>query len=302
MYGVKPSRCRNIIGFIIRNIPAKDVVESMKTPCVLYDLGSVNKEKTRYFIDTILEKHKSLTYLPNFSTSTQLQELYGDILNVKPLNGDYLNGIITKQMFLTLDVTQNKEEIENAYLPDLTGASLNLNLNAIWRLNREFNSNIDTDRFQLYIRYIENKDEDATSVVELVAKSTMKQRFHIRKRLFKYSTCNTNQLRDKSLRLERYENIETLISGINAELLESDGFDVRIIDVENETSLHSEKNDAFRSENVSLKREIQNLKSVVIRLDRMVASQEEEINDLKSRSMRDNQLIHNFRESDNETF
>jgi hypothetical protein len=57
----------------------------------------------------------------------------------------------------------------------------------------------------------------------------------------------------------------------------------------------------LKIENVSLHRELQLLKSVVVNLYRKVTQQEEEIVDLRGRSMRDIYiLIHNLTEEENE--
>ncbi|XP_061164912.1 uncharacterized protein LOC133173855 [Saccostrea echinata] len=53
-------------------------------------------------------------------------------------------------------------------------------------------------------------------------------------------------------------------------------------------------------ENITLRKELQLLKSIVVNLDRKVTQQASEIVDLRGRSMRDNILIHNLAEEDNE--
>lgn len=58
--------------------------------------------------------------------------------------------------------------------------------------------------------------------------------------------------------------------------------------------------ETIHKENKNLRREVDLLKAIVIKLDRKVSEQDREITDLKSRSMRDNILIHRFKESSNE--
>lgn len=49
--------------------------------------------------------------------------------------------------------------------------------------------------------------------------------------------------------------------------------------------------------NKNLRREVDLLKAIVIKIDRKVSKQDSEIIDLKSRSMRDNIPLHRFKES-----
>jgi hypothetical protein len=58
--------------------------------------------------------------------------------------------------------------------------------------------------------------------------------------------------------------------------------------------------ESLKIENVSLRKELQLLKSIVVNLDRKVTQQEKEIVDLRGRSMRDNILIHNLAEEESE--
>ena len=56
----------------------------------------------------------------------------------------------------------------------------------------------------------------------------------------------------------------------------------------------------LKSENIFLRKELELLRSVVIRLDRKMTDMDAEITDLRARSMRDNILIHNFQYTPNE--
>lgn len=108
------------------------------------------------------------------------------------------------------------------------------------------------------------------------------------------------QLRDISLRIDKFESVNKAIIDLKSELWDNEGIDDRLSNVESITSSNTDSVANLQIENSQLKREINTLKSVVIRLDRKVTSQENEINNLKGRSMRDNLLIHHFRESPEE--
>lgn len=56
----------------------------------------------------------------------------------------------------------------------------------------------------------------------------------------------------------------------------------------------------LKEENVKLRKDVELLKGVVIKLDRKVTEQNKEILNLKGRSMRDNILVHNFVENKGE--
>ena len=58
--------------------------------------------------------------------------------------------------------------------------------------------------------------------------------------------------------------------------------------------------DALKSENIFLRKEMQGMKYIIINVDRRVTQQENEIVDLRGRSIRDNILIHNYKEEENE--
>lgn len=103
-------------------------------------------------------------------------------------------------------------------------------------------------------------------------------------------------LRDINLRLDKYDNISRSKQQINSELWDIEGFDERITYNGQQDCNNEGKIKRIRNENKKPRREIDLLKSVVIRLDRKVSSQEEEILDLRGRSMRDNILIHHYKE------
>lgn len=150
-------------------------------------------------------------------TSEQLSVIYGDRLNIKSIPGDYDVGIeqlkdvaglkiitwlgggfqnqryqdqirrlqmLSKVMtdkcclIISLDITQEKKQVENAYL-DPTGISADLYLNAITRLNKEYGSDINTDSLKLEAEYIQTKTPEDTSYVRLFGTSLEPQQHRI---------------------------------------------------------------------------------------------------------------------------
>lgn len=210
------------IASITKNV--QDIVSQVATPCVLVEMGSGNSEKSRSFINAILEKQGHLQYIPvdiseEFldQCSKLLSKEYGHKLDVQQIPGDYDVGIqqiktITEhkliiwlgggfqnqpyntqvsrlqslaqamsesdRLLIALDVTQDAQTIENAYL-DPTGISALLYLNAIQRLNREFGSDIDCDKFDLEARFERNTDPDSVSRLVLLARAKCDLNYHI---------------------------------------------------------------------------------------------------------------------------
>ncbi|XP_056020445.1 uncharacterized protein LOC130054505 [Ostrea edulis] len=81
---------------------------------------------------------------------------------------------------------------------------------------------------------------------------------------------------------------------------EEDGFDFRISYIAEQQEVDSGNIQVLKQENKMLKEDIDMLKSVVINLDRTGRKQQSEITDLKSRSMKQNLLIHNLPDEENE--
>ncbi|XP_060593376.1 histidine N-alpha-methyltransferase-like [Ruditapes philippinarum] len=203
---------------------AQEIVEQVTSPCVLVEMGSGNSEKSRTFIDTILKRQKSLTYIPVDISADFLQECsdalskdYGDKLDVRPIAGDYSVGIKQissipgrklivwlgggfqnqpynvqverirslsqcmsedDRLLIALDITQDATAVENAYL-DPTGVAAPLYLNAIWRLNREYGADIDTDKFRLEAKFEKSSEDDRLSLLVLKAVSKCDQQYNI---------------------------------------------------------------------------------------------------------------------------
>ncbi|XP_033730553.1 histidine N-alpha-methyltransferase-like isoform X3 [Pecten maximus] len=163
---------RSEISTLSANI--EEILQDVSEVPTLVDMGSGNSEKTRGFIDALLTKYKSVTYIPvdiskEFlaETSDQLFGIYGNKLCIKSIPGDYdvgierlrdmpgvkvimwlgggfqnqkyqdqirrlklLSNVMTDRcrLIISLDITQNKEQIENAYLDPTAGLGITLNL------------------------------------------------------------------------------------------------------------------------------------------------------------------------------
>ena len=62
-----------------------------------------------------------------------------------------------------------------------------------------------------------------------------------------------------------------------------------------QTQCNNEELSSLRAENAQLRMEFDLLRSVVIRMDRRMSVLDDDITDLRNRSMREHILIHNFR-------
>ena len=107
-------------------------------------------------------------------------------------------------------------------------------------------------------------------------------------------------LKQISQRLEKLDEIEKITKEIKDDLWGDEGAHSKIRNVaelaeNNETDIQE-----LREENADLRYEVDMLKSIVIKLDRKLTLQSNQITDLKSRSMRDNILIHNYKEEEEE--
>ena len=63
----------------------------------------------------------------------------------------------------------------------VSGISAPLYLNGIWRLNREYGSNIDTRKLDLEMKFIKNSEPNATSYVQIRVKAREALSYNIRK-------------------------------------------------------------------------------------------------------------------------
>lgn len=75
---------------------------------------------------------------------------------------------------------------------------------------------------------------------------------------------------------------------------EENGLSVQLRHVSEQAECNYDDISLLRSENAQLRRELDLLRSVIIRMDRRMETMDNEITDLRDRSMRDNILIHNF--------
>ncbi|XP_061180610.1 uncharacterized protein LOC133189225 [Saccostrea echinata] len=100
--------------------------------------------------------------------------------------------------------------------------------------------------------------------------------------------------------LRTIRNLTEEISDIKKDLWEEDGFDYRIKLIAEQQVDGEDELQQLRQENRSLREDVNMLKSIVINLERTVIKNQNEIIDLKSRSMKQNILIHNLPEEDGE--
>ncbi|XP_056017036.1 uncharacterized protein LOC125676365 [Ostrea edulis] len=101
-------------------------------------------------------------------------------------------------------------------------------------------------------------------------------------------------------KLDDISQLQKSIDNINKDLWDEDGVDERIKYMGQQFEDNTSELESLRKENFCLRRELQVLKSVVINLDRRLTQQENEVVDLRGRSMRDNILIHNLSEEEDE--
>ncbi|XP_056017343.1 uncharacterized protein LOC125668996 [Ostrea edulis] len=101
-------------------------------------------------------------------------------------------------------------------------------------------------------------------------------------------------------KLDDIGQLQKSIDNINKDLWDEDGIDERIKYMGQQFEDNTSELESLRKENFCLRRELQVLKSVVINLDRRLTQQENEVVDLRGRSMRDNILIHNLPEEEDE--
>ncbi|KAK3582683.1 hypothetical protein CHS0354_031093 [Potamilus streckersoni] len=152
-----------------------------------------------------------------FETSNALSEIYANCLMVQPVAGDYSVGIeeigkladnklicwfgggnqnesrtqqvsrllnlsrnisADDRLLIAYDITQNEEEILNAYL-NPTGVCANLYLNALHRLNRDFQGNFNIDNFKLDASFSRDLSVKGSSAVVMRVRSTCKHEVYI---------------------------------------------------------------------------------------------------------------------------
>ncbi|XP_061195102.1 uncharacterized protein LOC133203309 [Saccostrea echinata] len=97
------------------------------------------------------------------------------------------------------------------------------------------------------------------------------------------------------------DDIKTTVEAIRNDLWEGDQSVIsKLKYVAEQSESNYDDISLLRQENTQLRRELELLRSVVIRMDRKMSLMEHEVTDLRSRSMRDNILIHNYPYEPNE--
>ncbi|XP_062602165.1 uncharacterized protein LOC134263799 [Saccostrea cucullata] len=89
---------------------------------------------------------------------------------------------------------------------------------------------------------------------------------------------------DKEVSIEAFKNLQESVEAISSNLKY----------VAEQSESNYDEMYFIRSENTQLRREVDLLRAMLIKMDRKINHMESEITDLRSRSMRDNILIHNF--------
>ena len=101
-------------------------------------------------------------------------------------------------------------------------------------------------------------------------------------------------------KLENLDTVVKKVDDIEADLYNVDGVGHRLEFTAEETHSNSEEVHLLKKENEELRKELNFVKAVVVRMDKKMTRLTKEVTDLKSRSMRDNLLIHNFAYNANE--
>ena len=101
-------------------------------------------------------------------------------------------------------------------------------------------------------------------------------------------------------KLEKLDTVVRKVDDIEADLYNVDGVGHRLEFTAEETHSNSEDVHLLKKENEELRKELNLVKAVVVRMDKKMTRLTNEVTDLKSRSMRDNLLIHNFAYNANE--
>ncbi|XP_061170378.1 uncharacterized protein LOC133179702 [Saccostrea echinata] len=107
-------------------------------------------------------------------------------------------------------------------------------------------------------------------------------------------------LRAITAKMDAFNTLQESVNNMQKDLWNEDGLDDRITYIAQQHEDNQSEIETLKMENVTLRKELQLLKSIVVNLDRRVTKQEKEIVDLRERSMKDNILIHNLPEEDNE--
>ncbi|XP_061188800.1 uncharacterized protein LOC133196973 [Saccostrea echinata] len=105
-------------------------------------------------------------------------------------------------------------------------------------------------------------------------------------------------LRAITAKMDAFNTLQESVNNMQKDLWNGDGLDDRITYIAQQHEDNQSEIETLKMENVTLRKELQLLKSIVVNLDRRVTQQEKEIVDLRERSMKDNILIHSLPEED----
>ena len=101
-------------------------------------------------------------------------------------------------------------------------------------------------------------------------------------------------LTDIVKRLDGCEAALKTVTDLRNDIWEDDGINHRLDYTSNQSEFAAGGVSEIKDDNEMLRREVLLLRSVVIRMDRKIQNMDREITDLRSRSMRDNIVIHNY--------
>lgn len=102
-------------------------------------------------------------------------------------------------------------------------------------------------------------------------------------------------------KINEISEVQKTVQEMKADIWENpDGIESRLNYIGQQSGENFADTEFLKRENKKLRKDIDLLKAMVIKLDRRSIEQEREIVELKSRSMRDNILIHNLAEEDGE--
>ena len=106
---------------------------------------------------------------------------------------------------------------------------------------------------------------------------------------------NTNETNFQDLEQPSCDDLERKVQQIHSDLWDDEnGIHTKLKSISSQNQHYYEEISNLRAENAQLRRDLDLLRSVVIRIDRRMLVMDNDITDLRTRSMRDNILIHNF--------
>ncbi|KAI8488929.1 hypothetical protein Bbelb_334470 [Branchiostoma belcheri] len=220
--------------FNILQAHADEIVAKVSSSAVLVDLGSGGSSKTRLVIEAMLKRRGRLTFVPidmaKGTGGTKLERDYPG-LTVEPFGGLYMDGVRhaaareEAKLFLFLGSSFSNIPIDEqgkmlqeirANLKAADRFVLGLDMNTdretllqaygkqwapIWRdnlinrFNKDFEGDMDAEKFEYNVDFVENPAEgDTPSYVVKYLSSSGKQRVHFDEKLFKDYLVNKNNM------------------------------------------------------------------------------------------------------------